>query len=139
MASLGRDSALLQLASPLRGERVLIIGAGALELLCATLHRGATKAGLIRHGTCPEERSADLVIVAEADSSARALDAICRADRALAGSGRIILHIGPDPAQHLPNVIAQALRMRGFPTVRLRHIGNRAIVVGSASAGALFS
>jgi len=137
--SLGRDSALLQLAGPLRGERVLIIGAGALELLCAALHRGATKASLIRQGTSPEERSADLVIVTEAENPARARDAIFRADRALAGSGRIILHIGLDPAQHVLNVIVQTLRMRGFPAVRLRHIGNHAVVIGSASAAASFS
>ncbi|HWA79565.1 MAG TPA: hypothetical protein VG848_04550 [Acetobacteraceae bacterium] len=137
--SLDRDSALLQLAGPLCGERVLIIGTEALELLCAALRRGAAMAMLIRQGARPEERSADLVIVTEADSPARTLEAILHAGRALAGAGRILLDIGRDPAQPFLNAIVHALRRQGFSTVRLRHIGNRAIITGSILAAAPFS
>jgi hypothetical protein len=135
--SLGLDADLLQLADHLRGERVLIIGAGALELLCAVLRRGAKEASLMRLGTRPEEHSADLAIVTEGGRGDRALAAITSAERALTCAGRIILHLGADPAQPLSNMIVRTLRMHGFSAVRVHHLGNQAVVTGSLSSPAL--
>ena len=123
-------SALFQIVGEVRSKRVLIIGSGALNIMCALLRRGAAAATLLRQGVRPEQHTADLAIAIEIGSEDRAVSAIAHARRALATSGRIILVTAIDPTRRLAEAAARTLRLNGFSAVRIRTIGDHALVAG---------
>lgn len=133
-ALIASDAELLSIAGRIRGERILIFGSSALELLCAVLHKGAAEATLLRAEVKPDEHVANLAIVNGIRSSEGALAAVTRAGRALAASGRIVLRIEADPMHRMTDTVARLLRMHGFHAIRIRPFADGAILAGSASA-----
>jgi hypothetical protein len=125
------DAAVLQLAGPVRGEHVLIMGGSALEVMCALQRKGASEVTLLRQGVRPEQHTADLVIAAAVASLEHAASAMAHATRALTESGRIILRTVADPTGRLAQAIARMFRLQGFSGVRVRPTGEGALVVGS--------
>lgn len=125
------DATLLHLAGEVRGEHVLLIGTGALEIMCSLLRKGAAEVKLLRQGVRPEQAVADLAIATEIDSQDRALAAVAHARRALTQSGRLILRIVADPAGHLAQSVAQTLRLHGFSGVRVRRGSTASLVAGA--------
>jgi len=119
--ALGGDP-LLDLVGPLAGARVLVIGHGAIETLCALLRRGCAAATEMRPGDClmPEHDSADAVLVPRIASAAAAEDAIMRAARALTQGGHVALR---DATSLLRGPIAALLRRHGFSGLRVRATG----------------
>jgi hypothetical protein len=125
------DAAVLQLAGPVRGEHVLIMGANALEAMCAIQRKGAAKVTLLRQGTRPEQHTADLVIAAAVASLEHAASALVHATRALRESGRVILQMAADPNGRLARSVAEMLRLRGFSGVRVQPTSEGTLVVGT--------
>jgi hypothetical protein len=121
---------LLQLAGEVRNEHVLIIGSGALEIMCALLRKGAAAATLLREGRSPKRAMADLAIMTEIGNLDRMAAAIDLSRDALGVTGRIILRIAADPAQRLASAAAGMLRKRAFSAVRIRTIGAWDFVTG---------
>lgn len=123
-------AALLQAAGEVRGEHILIIGSGALDIMCALLRKGAAAATMLRQGVRPEQRTAELALATGIDTMDHAESAITHARRALTTGGRVILATAVDPTRRLALAVARTLHMQGFSGVRIRTIGDRAVVAG---------
>ena len=104
---------------PLEGARALVIGHGALEVVCGLIRRGCTAA--TEFPACgrvaPEADSVDVVIVPGAGSLSEAQRAIELAARALMLGGRIAVRYTPGGSA--PG-IAALMRAYGFGAVRTR-------------------
>ncbi len=110
---------LLDAVGPIDGARVLVIGHGALETMCALIRRGCTMATEMRGGDrlAPEADLADVVMVPHLESAVEAADAITRARRALTMGGSIALR---DVSGGLHQTVAGLLRRAGFSAMRTR-------------------
>jgi hypothetical protein len=110
---------LLDTVGPLAGARVLVIGHGSLETMCALIQRGCAAASETRFGDrlSPEPDSVDAVLVPCVTTAAEAGDAIARASRALSMGGRIALR---DVGFDLRQTVATLLRVHGFAAMRTR-------------------
>jgi hypothetical protein len=111
------DDVLLDWAEPLDGARVLVVGHGALDLICGLIRRGCTAATEIQpHGRlAPGADSADLVIAPRVESPTQARAAIDWAARALVMGGRFAAR---DATGHLRQELAALLSAQGFCRVR---------------------
>jgi hypothetical protein len=124
------EVALFQLAGDVEGERVVVIGAQALDLLCSVLRRGAAEATLLRPGVRPDKASFDLAIIAEATGFEATIAAIVMARRALTDSGRIVLRLAADPARPLIALAVRTLQKCGLSGIRILTTSDHALLVG---------
>ena len=111
------DDALLLWAEPLEGSRVLVVGHGALDLVCGLIRRGCTAATEIQANgrLAPDADSADLVLAPAIEALPDGRAAIGWAARALVMGGRIALR---DVTGHHWPALATLLRTYGFCQVR---------------------
>ena len=121
------DDALLDWAEPLDGARVLVVGHGALDLICGLIRRGCTAATEIQPHSrlAPDANSADIVIAPLVGSATEARETVEWAARSLVMGGRIAVR---DATGVLSQELAALLRARGFCRVRAQ-AGPEGIVV----------
>lgn len=112
------DDVLLDWAEPLQGARVLVVGHGALDLICGLIRRGCTAATEIQAHCrlAPDADSADLMLVPHVESLADGRAAIGWAVRALVMGGRIAVRDAS--GGRLRPELAALLRTYGFCRVR---------------------
>ncbi len=118
-------SDLLDRAGDVTGERVLVLGGGALPVLCGLIRRGAAAAAEFPLNDRGNPDPVELVIVPDVATSGHAAAAIAIARRALLGCGRIVLRPGSGP---LARETARLLRLAGFATIRASFGPDGAIV-----------
>lgn len=111
------DDVLLHWAEPLDGARVLVVGHGALDLICGLIRRGCMAATEIQvqGQLAPDADSADLLLAPHLESLTEGRTAIGWAARALVMGGRIGLR--DVSGRHWP-ALATLLRTHGFCQVR---------------------
>ncbi|MDR3537756.1 MAG: hypothetical protein P4L71_14760 [Acetobacteraceae bacterium] len=117
-ASPGNDPALALLdgLTGLEDERVLILGHGAVELMCALIRGGCQEVTELRSCDRPEPHVADLVLVPQLASVEQAAMIAGHARRALVPTGRIVL----GAPGHLAVPVSRVLRLHGFSGLRRR-------------------
>jgi electron transfer flavoprotein alpha/beta subunit len=111
------EDALLDVAEPLDGARVLVIGHGALEAICGLIRRGCTAATEMQPHCrlSPDPESVDAVLVPHVGSLTEAQEAVALAGRALIMGGRIALC---DATGRLRPMLAALLGAHGFVGMR---------------------
>ena len=122
------DSLLLTCIGEVAGERALILGRGALVVMCALIRAGATEVTELCRSDRPEPASADLVVVAGLFSTANVPGIIGHSRRALGTAGRIVLRCPSDPSGRLTQSISRVLRLHGFSALRMRRAGMQTVV-----------
>ena len=122
------DSVLLTCIGEVAGERALILGRGALDVMCALIRAGATEVTALCRNDRPEPASADLVVVSDMVSAESAPGLIGHARRALVTAGRIVLRCPTDSSGRLVQSISRVLRLHGFSALRLRRAGAQTLV-----------
>ncbi len=108
--------ALLDGLTDLDGERALILGHGAVELMCALIRGGCEEVTELRSVDRPEPRVADLVLVPRLASLEQAAMIAGHARRALVPTGRIVLGV----TGHLAAPVMRVLRLHGFSALHRR-------------------
>jgi len=122
------DTVLLACIGEVAGERALILGCGALDVMCALIRAGATEVTELCRNDRPEPASADLVVVPDLVSADSAPDIVGHARRALATAGRIVLRCQSDPYGRLMQSVSRVLRVHGFSALRLRRAGMQTLL-----------
>ncbi len=116
--------ALLDGLADLEGEHALILGHGALELMCALIRGGCAEVTELRTGDRPEAHVADLALVPRLTSVEQAALVVSHARRALVPTGRLVLSV----PGHLALAVSRVLRLHGFSSVRRRDGANGSVL-----------
>ena len=124
-SAVSRDAAdaLLDAIGPVEGARVLLVGPGTLDLMCAAIRRGCEGVTSLGVSDRPEAGSADLAFVSPGAAYSCALggkaDSVpARMMRALSPLGTLVVPIDPEGGPVAAT--AQALRSHGFSAIRTR-------------------
>ena len=128
LIELDAEAALLASIGDVAGHRALVLGRGALDVMCGLIRAGAAEVTELCRNDRPEAASADVVVVPDLATDQLAPGIIERARRALVGAGRIVLRCPIDPSGRLIRSVNRALRLHGFSAVRQRRIGMRILV-----------
>jgi hypothetical protein len=120
----GPDAGLLDMIGDVAGERALILGRGALDLMCALIKCGAAGVTELCRDSRPERASADLVVVPDLATPV----VLGHARRALGGAGRVVVRFRNDPSGRLVLGTSRDLRLHGFSTLRQRRFGVQTLV-----------
>lgn len=122
------SAVLLAAIGDIANERAVILGQGALDVMCALIRAGAAEVTELCGTARPEANSADLVVVPSVESPGEIPPVIRSARRTLASAGRLVLRFPNDPAGHLARKTARDLRLQGFSIVRQRRIGTQTVL-----------
>ncbi|MBW4093327.1 MAG: hypothetical protein HIU82_19840 [Proteobacteria bacterium] len=122
------DAALVKVLGDVTDAHILILGPGALELICVLIRTGCGAITELRQHERPEPRMADIVILPKVGSLDAAATTIGHARRALVPTGRILVRIAADPAGRLVPAIVRMLRVHGFTDVRQHRRGTEALL-----------
>jgi hypothetical protein len=105
--------ALLDGLAAQAARHVLVLGHGALELMCALIRGGSHEVTELRAGDRPEATTADLVLVPQVRSADQAVMLVGHARRALVPTGRVVLGVSGKLATGLVRI----LRLHGFSAI----------------------
>jgi hypothetical protein len=94
-------------------ERVLVLGHGAIELICALIRGGSREVTELRTGDRPEAGTADLVLVPRVKTADQAVMLVSHARRALVPTGRAVFGV----SGHLAAGLVRVLRLHGFTAI----------------------
>jgi hypothetical protein len=119
---------LLAAIGDIVGERAVILGQGAVDVMCALIRAGAPEVTELAHSARLDANSVDLMVVPNVASLDQAEATIRQARRALASAGRLVLRFPNDPAAHLARKTGQHLRLQGFSIVRQKRIGTQTVL-----------
>jgi hypothetical protein len=114
-------------------DRALVLGHGAIDLVCALIRHGLTEVTEWRCGDRPEAGVADLVLIPKLRSADQAVMLVSHARRALAPTGRVAAQVPGDLAAGL----VRTLRLHGFSAIRRRDAASGSIVSGTVPASLL--
>jgi hypothetical protein len=117
------SDALLAACGDVSDERVLIVGPGGLDTMCALIRKGARQVTALRHAERPEAACADLVIAPLIETPADAAGLLSCARRALAPFGRVVLMLPTGKADRLARRVARMLPDHALSLVRARQVG----------------
>lgn len=116
--------ALLDGLTGLERDRVLIIGHGAVELMCALIRGGCQEVTELRRGDRPEAGIADLVLVPQLASADQAAIVIGHARRALLPTGGVVI----GTPGHLATTLTRTLRLFGFSALHRRDAASGSVL-----------
>jgi hypothetical protein len=122
------DDALLTMADPGPGSRVVVTAPDALELTCHLLRRGYRAVTMVRRCERVPAETADIVIIPRLVSLETMAPAIACARRILAPLGSLVIRVdsdGPSTGDVLP-----LLKQNGFSKIRTRRLGEGALIRG---------
>ena len=122
------DAALVAVLGDVTDEHILILGHGALDLMCVLIRAGCGAITELRQHERPEPRIADIVILPKVGSLDAAATTIGHARRALVPTGRILVRPAADTAGRLAPAIVRTLRIHGFTDVRQHRVGTEALL-----------
>lgn len=122
------DVALLDLADPLPDARVILIGSGTLDLLCALIRRGCYHAATVQLTDRSQAGVADIALVPHASSPECIDAAVLLAKRALVPLGSIIIRLEDSSPDALASFTRRTLRLHGFSAIHTRALGDHWLV-----------
>ncbi len=128
MSGTDPDAALVAVLGDVTDEHILILGHGALDVMCALIRAGCGAITELRQHERPEPQIADTVILPGIGSLDAAATIIGHARRALVPTGRILVRIVADPAGRLAPAIVRTLRVHGFTDVCQHRVGTEALL-----------
>lgn len=122
------DAALLDLADPLPDARVILIGPGTLELLCALIRRGCHHATTVQLTDRSQAGVADIALMPHASSPECIDAAVLLAKRALAPLGSIVIRVTESSPDALASFTRRTLRLHGFSAIHTRALGDQCLL-----------
>src|SRR5271166_4455270 len=122
------EAVLLPCIGQVAGDRALVLGRGALDVMRALRRAGAIEVTELCRNDRPEPASADLVVVPDLATADLAPGIVGHARRALAATGRIVLCCPIDPSGRLAQSVNCVLRLYGFSVLRQRRIGMQTLL-----------
>lgn len=122
------DAVLLDLADPLPDARIILIGPGTLELLCALIRRGCSHAAMMQLTDRSQTGEADLALMPHASSPECIDAAVVLAKRALAPLGTMIIRLEDSSPDALALFTRRTLRLHGFSAVQMPALSDHCLV-----------
>ena len=122
-------TALVDLIAPVRDEHILVVGPGALEVMCALNARGAVSVIDLPAACRARPEIVDVTVAPNVFSAEAAKIAILRAQRSARPAARLFLRFAPGNTAGLLHTAQQMLLRHGFGPGRVSLVQGRAVLV----------